>query len=351
MSLREKAAQVLLVGFDGTTLTPGTAELLAYGPPGGLLLLGYNVSGAEQLRMLTSSLQEAAAAAGSAVGLLIAVDQEGGSVQRIHEGAPDLPAPRDVAETSSPEQAARLAAATALALLDLGVNMNLAPVADVVSDPGSFLYSRTYAGDPAVVSTYVAAVVEAFAKNGLIAVIKHFPGHGSAAGNPHGESVISYADEESFATVHLPPFQAAFASGAECVMVAHLIATAYDPDSPASLSSAVVEGLLRDRLGFAGLVVTDDLGMAAVTAAGPGASGDSDDAAQAAGVGSAAVAALGAGCDLLICTGTSEQHLGTIDAIVKAVESGILDLHRLDQAVLRVLDLKLRHGLVAQPVP
>jgi beta-N-acetylhexosaminidase len=338
MTLRQKAAQVLLLGFEGSTLAPATRELLEAGPPGGLLLLGYNVKGAGQLRSLTAALQEAAAATGSAGGLLIAVDQEGGEVQRISEGVPDLPSARTLGVKSSVAEAERLAAETAVGLLDLGVNMNLAPVADVVSDPDSFLYPRTYGGDPATVSQYVQGVTKAFVENGLIAVVKHFPGHGSAAGNTHGGMVVSDAPKTEFMQVHLPPFRAAIAAGAECVMVAHIVAGAYDPDSPASLSVPVVTGLLREDLGFSGVVMTDDLEMAAVSGPGSGQGPDVSDA---------AVSALNAGCDLLISTGTLTRHKAMIDSIVQAVQAGNLAQDRLEEAVLRVLSLKLRHGIVA----
>lgn len=341
MTLRQKAGQVLLLGFSGTTLTESTSALLQAGPPGGLLLLGYNVSGAGQLRALTAALQEAAASTGSPVGLLIAVDQEGGAVQRIHEGVPDLPSARTLGEDSTMAEAERLATETALGLLGLGVNMNLAPVADVVSDRGSFLYDRTFGGDPALVSDYVRGVTEAFETQGLITVVKHFPGHGSATGNTHGETVASEADKATFETVHLPPFRAAIAAGAEGVMVAHIIAGAYDPDTPASLSAPVVDDLLREELGFTGVIITDDLDMVAAA---------STSAEAGAGPGGLAVAALTAGCDLLISTGTLEQQLTMIDAIAAAVQSGELDLARLDNAVERILDLKLRHGIVAATV-
>jgi beta-N-acetylhexosaminidase len=342
MTLREKAAQVLLLAFDGTTLLPATERLLAETPPAGLLLLSWNVVEAEQLAALTAALQDAATAGGSKVRLFIAADQEGGPVQRIRSGAPIIPAARVLGEAYSLEEARRLAQETAGCLLELGVNMNLAPVADVVSDPDSFLYRRTYGGDPTLVSDFVEAVAGASLRAGLIPVVKHFPGHGSASGDTHGEVVISEATQTEFATNHLLPFKAAFAAGVECVMVAHIVVTTYDPDRPASLSSAVVEGLLRDGLGFSGLVVADDLEMAAAAGTNPGgnSSGGSD-------IGELAVSALEAGCDLLISTGTLQRQQMMMDAIVEAVESGRLTKERLDEAVLRMLETKLRHGLTA----
>jgi beta-N-acetylhexosaminidase len=342
MTLRQKAAQVLLLAFDGATMSPVTEELLRESPPGGFLLLSRNVEAREQLRALTIMLQDTAAHSGAGIGLFIAVDQEGGSVQRIHTGVPHVPAARKLGDTSTPAEAARLAEETARGLLDLGVNMNLAPVADVVSDPKSFLYNRSYGGDPTVVVHFVKAVTEAFVQDGLIVVVKHFPGHGSAAGNTHGQVVVSEASQADFATIHLPPFKAAFASGAEGVMVAHVIVNAYDPDRPASMSDRVIEGLLREGLGFSGLVVSDDLEMAAAAAAVATGGTESEMAND---PGALAVLALEAGCDLLISTGTLARQRAMIDAIVEAVQTGRLAQSRLDEAVLCMLDVKLRHGL------
>lgn len=348
MTLKEKAAQVMLLAFGGTTLLPATEALLTETPPGGLLLMSDNVVSPAQLGALTTALQNAAAAGGSRAGLLVAVDQEGGPVQRIRTGVPNVPAARVLGEEASLAETMRLADETAGCLLRLGVNMNLAPVADVVSDSGSFLYRRTYGGDPTRVADYVEAVTMAYVRAGLIPVVKHFPGHGSASGNTHGQVVTSSATQAEFATTHLLPFKAAFAAGVECVMVAHLVVDAYDPDRPASLSEEVVQGLLRDALGFSGVVVTDDLEMIAA----PGML-DEDGmlpregpATRAADIGDLAVCALAAGCDLLISTGSLERQLKMRDAIVEAAEQGRLSRERLDKAVLRVLELKVRHGLL-----
>lgn len=348
MTLPEKAAQVFLLSFSGTTLFPGTDNLLRVTPPGGLLLLSHNVTGPRQLMSLTAALQNAAAAGGRRIGLLIAVDQEGGPVRRIHSGVPDVPAARVLGEEASLHETMRLADETATDLLRLGVNMNLAPVADVVSDPESFLYRRTYGGDPTRVTEYVRTVTAAYMRPGLIAVVKHFPGHGSARGNTHGQIVISDASQAEFATTHFLPFKGAFATGVECVMVSHIVANAYDRHHPASLSEAVVQELLRDGLGFAGVIVTDDLEMIAAPGmlTEDGQIGGERPQTKGANIGDIAIRALEAGCDLLIATGTAERQLEMRDAVVEAVEQGLLDSTRLDEAVLRILELKARHGLL-----
>lgn len=342
MTLQQKAAQVLLVSFDGTSLSDSTRGVLSQAAPAGFLLLGRNVTGESQLRSLTASLQEAAGSAG-APGLFIAADQEGGTVMRVKEGVPRLPSTRDLAATSSPVEAQVLAEETAAGLLSQGVNMVLAPVADVVTDRDSFLFSRTYAGEPDVVSDFVAAVVQGYVENGVVTVVKHFPGHGSAPGNSHTAIPVSTATQAEFERVHLPPFQAAIAAGADGVMMGHLLIPAYDRLRPASQSEAIVKDLLRLDLGFTGLAVTDDLEMAAAA----GREGQVGTA-TAMELGEAAVSALTAGCDLLITTGTVDRQLLIQQAIVDAVQAGKLAEERLNEAVARILTVKLEHSI---PVP
>jgi beta-N-acetylhexosaminidase len=345
MTLEQKAAQVLLMSISGTSLSAVLQAFITEHPPGGVLILKSNVSSAAQLKRFTSGLQEAARDA-SSVGMLVAVDQEGGTVQRIGYGVPDVPSARSLGQNATLEEAAALAAETAGGLLSLGVNMNLAPVADVVAERASFLYGRSYGADPGTVSSFVTAVVGAYEGAGLISTVKHFPGHGSATGNTHGEVVVTDADRESLATTHLPPFEAAITAGVEAVMVAHVVVNAYDADNPASRSSAIIEGLLREELGFEGLVVADDIRMA-------GAAEPSDTSSTGSGTGTTsgpdadravvAVGCLSAGCDLLISTGTLLDQQALITGIVAAVNGGNLAESRLDEAVLRILEVKLRH--------
>ena len=340
MTRAEKAAQILLIGFGGTTPSPELRAFIATHPPGGVLLLESNVASTAQLRRLTEDLQGMALKA-SPAGLLVAVDQEGGTVQRIHYQVPDVPSARVLGQTSTPAEAAGIAAETATGLLSVGVNMNLAPVADVVADKTSFLYRRSFGSDPVAVSGFVTAVLDAYQDAGLISTVKHFPGHGSARGNTHSDVVTSDAGLKDFESIHLPPFRAAISAGVEAVMLAHVVAKAYDPDHPASSSAIIVEDLLRDNLGFRGLVVTDDIQMEAAG----GSSGDPQPGEASDGAAAYAVSALGAGCDLLISTGSLAQQQAVIDAVVTAVQTGTIEESRLDEAVLRILEVKLRHGI------
>jgi beta-N-acetylhexosaminidase len=343
MTLQAKAAQVLLVSFDGVDATSLAKGMFSPAAPGGVLLLGRNVTGAAQLRSLTAALQEAAASAGGP-GLFVATDEEGGSVMRVKEGVPGVPAARVLGTTSSPAVALTLAEATATGLLDQGVNMALAPVADVVMRGDSFLYARSFGSEPRLVSDFVAAVTRGYVERGVVTVVKHFPGHGSAPENSHTSVPVSAATRADFETIHLPPFRAAIAAGAQGVMIGHFVAPAFDALHVASQSATIIEDLLRGDLGFEGLAISDDLEMAAAAAGRPGAAGT----ASAAALGEVAVASLAAGCDLLIVTSTLARQSAIERAIVGAVQSGALSEERLDQAVTRILLVKAEHSV---PVP
>ncbi len=328
MDTRQKAAQLLVVGFPGTAVTAELAQLLQEGPVGGVLLYERNVESPEQLAALTTTLQRAAEAGGSGLPLLVAVDQEGGGVRRVREGVPDVPSARTAAATLTSADVRDLSTRQAEALLRLGINTNLAPVADVVGDSSSFLYQRSYGGDPGVVSAYVSAVVEGQEAAGLISVVKHFPGHGATTGDSHLGRAFSALGPEEFWAVHLRPFEAALRAGVPAVLVSHLVAEGLGATAPSSVSERVIEGLLRTSLGFEGVVVTDDMEMAGLPAGGANAPD-----------------AVLAGADLVIVGHTAAEQRVALEALVAAAESGGLPMQRLDAAVARVLLLKSEYGL------
>lgn len=328
MSAREKSAQVLLVGFTGSNVPSDLRALLTEGPVGGVILFDRNIGSGPAVVALTSDLQEAALQSGSRVPLLVAVDQEGGPVRRIRDGVPEVPAARTLGESASPLEARTLAIETANALLALGINTNLAPVADVVAESSSFLYRRTYSGDPDVVSAFVAAVIEGQESAGLVSVVKHFPGHGSAPGDSHSGSVRSDTGIGEFEAVHLRPFREAVRAGVPVVMLSHVVAPALGSELPSSISPEVVR-MLRHDLGFTGVVVTDDMEMSG-----------------SAGAGSAAVAAVKAGVDMVLVAHSSQEQRDALEALTMAVEMGSLPPSRIDEAVIRVLRLKIAFGLL-----
>ncbi|MGO8692940.1 MAG: glycoside hydrolase family 3 N-terminal domain-containing protein [Rectinemataceae bacterium] len=338
LSLSDEAAQVLLVGIDGTGLPAATArELLSRTPLGGVLLFGFNLPRkARDLGLFTAAIQEAAAKNGSGLPFIIALDDEGGSVFRFHgSDITRLPAPLEAARRG-PTFVGLLGTAAGRELRDLGVNVALAPVVEALTDDNRrFLGDRSYGRDPAKVDADAGAFIEGLQSAGVAAVAKHFPGNAGA--DPHQGLAFLSVDRKTYESLLLPRFAAAFGNvaadpdrGAAAVMLSHVIVPAIDPSNPASLSPRFVEGELRRSLGFRGVAMTDDLYMKALTERLPPER--------------SAVQALLAGDDLLMLS-VQDAALEIRDAIVRAVEAGVLSRSRLDEAADRVIELKLRFGM------
>jgi beta-N-acetylhexosaminidase len=314
------AAACLFPGFEGEAV-PDWLKGLLEGGLGGVVLFSRNIRDAEQTTALTGTLRAERAE------LLVATDEEGGDVTRLETdrgssfpGNLALGALDDVALTR------RVAAAIGGELAAVGIDLDLAPVADVVVYPAAAIVGvRSFGSDPELVARHVEAYVEGLQSAGVAACAKHFPGHGEAVGDSHLELPVADADLETLRARALPPFAAAVGVGVRAVMTAHIRFSAVD-EQPATLSRPWIE-LLRSELGFDGVVMTDALEMRG--AGGPG------------GVKESAVQALAAGADAL-CLGADlspEQVEGVHGAIVDAVQAGRLEEERLHEAGRRVVAL------------
>ena len=297
-----------------------TAGPLVQSGIGGVLL-----SGSTAPAGLARSLADLHAAGGS-VPPLVAVDEEGGRVQRIGGVVPPLASARQQAASLTVAQVEDQATAIARRLHDAGVDMDFAPDADIDAGPALRpIGDRSFSGDPVTAGRYAVAFARGLRRGGLIAVVKHFPGHGRADGDTEVTSATT-PGIDVLRAADLIPFEALIADGVPAVMVGHLTVPGLtEPGRPASLSSAA-NALLRRDLRFDGLVVTDSLSMGAI-----GRSGNS--------VAQATVAALRAGSDLVVFTSNGDAP-GAIAAIAAAVNSGSLPAARLQDAVTRVLSLK-----------
>jgi beta-N-acetylhexosaminidase len=323
--LESLALAVVLPGVAGTDLDDRTAEFLA-GGGAGVFLLGFNIETAPQLRSLTS---DAACAANGPI--LVAVDHElSPAVQRLRGLVSPIPSPEEAA-AAGPDEVEDAAAGLGTEMLELGINVNLAPVIDVVAGSNPVLSGRHLGPDPTVVAEIGAAFVRGMAASGVVAVPKHFPGHGRSVSDPHGGGVTIDASSAELADRDWPPFERVIADGAGAVMVGHPVYLAIDPEAPASLSPVVLN-MLRSTFGFDGVAMTDSLSMAGV--------------AEGRSPGELAVAALAAGEDLLLVQ--DPDHLDeTLAAIIAAVEAGELTRERLEEAAARVRDLADGAGRVA----
>jgi len=334
MSLERKVGQLMSVAFHGTKITSSLESMIRDRGVGGVILYSENFTDAASLAKLVADLDQIARDAKS-VPLFFEIDQEGGPVIRINKGATILPGQMALAATADPERSVRTAATIAATeLRAFGVNWNFAPVADVNDEPTNPIISnRSFSSDPARVSSLVTAAVQAYSAAGFFCCAKHFPGHGSTTTDSHTGLPKIEADRETLDRIELPPFRAAIAAGVPAIMSAHIVVPALDatPELPVTLSRAVMTDLLRNTMGFQGLVVTDDLEMGALKNVGEAAAG---------------LRALQAGADYLLFRFDESSQLEGHRLITEAVRSGSLGSADLDQSVRRVVGAKRRFGVL-----
>ena len=266
MTPQEKIGQIFVLHFDDTSVGPMLDQLLQECHPGGLILFGPNIASQSQLRQLIQQSQTIARQASPGIPLLIAIDQEGWPVVRLDGIATTFPSQMAIAATGDLDLARQAGQATGQELRVLGVNMNLAPVLDVNTNPDNPVIGlRSLGSDPALVAQFGVAVAQGLQESGLLATGKHFPGHGSTWQDSH---LVLPRIDKSLAELHaveLKPFQAAIQSGISAIMAGHLLAPAIDPVYPTSISPAALNDLLRGELGFQGLIATDSMTMQALT--------------------------------------------------------------------------------------
>lgn len=324
MDIPELVAQLFLVKCPAG----GAAELLNEFHVGGLILYGQDIDGEtpQSLREKLADYQSRVP-----VKLIIAVDEEGGLVNRVSTHAAFRSEPfrsvRDVYDEGGVQLVKDYETGKARFLRDLGINVNLGPICDVVTEETGFMANRAMWLTPKATAEVVAGIVKASSAGGVSAVLKHFPGYGNVPGDTHSGKVVDTRDPEAIRANDFKPFQAGIDAGVGAVMVGHSIVKHFDEEHPASLSKKV-HGLLRDELKFRGVILTDDLSMGAIT----------DGYAP----GTAAVKAITSGNDMLITTWSEEQY----DAICDAVKSGQISQERLVQSVERIIQWKMDLGLL-----
>jgi beta-N-acetylhexosaminidase len=330
LGVRDAVGQMFVVGMDGTEPNYYIEKMVRERNISGILLLGHNMESEEQTKELADSLQRLSMETEPATPLFVAVDHEGGEVQGAPWVSPQ-PSAAEVGDRADPEEARGISERIGGELTRGGMNTNLAPVVDTGS--GAAIGSRSYGEDPALVAFMGAAAVGGFEEAGVVSAAKHFPNHGPAFEDSHIAQPIVNHDIETVLRSDLAPFRAAVEAGVPMVMMGHLVYPAVDPERPASLSPAAV-GLLRDELGFDGVIVTDDLIMEGARRGGTTAE--------------AALQAVEAGVDLLIISGPPEEQAAAYDAIVAAVESGEIPRERIDASVERIERVKDRYQLFGE---
>ncbi|GER81391.1 beta-glucosidase [Thermogemmatispora aurantia] len=331
--LRDQLGQLLMAGFEGTKPSPTILDLIENHRLGGVILFSRNIESAEQVYHLTSTLQAKARAAGHRYPLLIAIDQENGMVQRLGEHVTLFPGNMALGASDSPELVTAVAGATGRELQALGINMNLAPVLDINNNPANPVIGvRSFGEDPEQVARLGLAAVRGYREAGLISCLKHFPGHGDTATDSHLALPLIPHDLARLERLELVPFARVLQEeGADCIMTAHIAFPALtgDPGLPATVAPAIISGLLRQRLGFDGVAMSDCLEMEATAAT--------------LGIEEATVRALEAGLDLILISHRYDRQLAGLAAMRSALDEGRLSPNRLHQALTRLQRLKARY--------
>jgi beta-N-acetylhexosaminidase len=328
MSLADKLGQMIIIQFTDTTYTPEQAAMVSPFHPGGVILYGYAMGTADQVRSLLSGAQH-----DSPIPMLTYTDLEGGVVDRLaaysgsHMSAPAMAASGDthVAEQAGERDARDLSS--------LGFNADLAPDVDVSVVMGPDQWGRTFGSTPSPVSTYAGAWLQGLQQQGVVGCLKHFPGLGAATTDAHlGLPVINRTRDQIEAT-ELAPYRTLIATGqVGMVMSTDELVPALDPQLPAEISRPIITGILRNELGYDGVAVTDALYMAGIT--------DHWTFSQ------AAVLAIEAGNDMIMAPWQPGMIMSIVDGLKAALDRGDLTMAQIDTSVRRILELKLRYQLL-----
>lgn len=337
LSLQQKIGQLIMAGFDGLAPDSQIENLIRSKHLGGVILFRRNIANPEQVARLNRRLQKINADQ-SEIPLLIAVDQEGGVVARLEEGVTPLPSALAFRAAGSPEDCEALTRIANTELHLLGFNVNFAPVLDVNNNPRNPVIGvRAYGETVDDVCTYGLAALRGIEQAGMVATAKHFPGHGDTTVDSHRGLPCVNHGRDRLEAIELAPFRAAIAAGVDAIMSAHVVFPAFEPDpkTPSTLSPAVLTGLLREKMGFDGVVFTDCLEMSAI--------------AEGVGVVEGAVRAFKAGADVLLISHSEALQQATIEALLEEVARGEISEERIDQSVARILALKEKYKMAGWP--
>lgn len=335
LTLEQRIAQMFIVNLYGAGLTEVGRDFLTHYQPGGVVLLGENLGMPEFVTRLTNSYQQVITEAGG-LPLFVAVDQEGGPISHLTDGFTAFPTPTLMTASGDLTLANQVGAAIGTELRAVGVNLNLAPVADLETNPRNpIILRRSFGSDPAMVSPTIAAFIQGMQAANVLAVAKHFPGHGETDIDSHTGLPVLDLSRERLEAVELAPFRAAIEADVAAIMAAHIWYPALEPEpnTPASLSSSIISDLLRGEMGYDGLIMTDALDMDAIDTVYS--------------YPQAVVKAVQAGVDLVIAAHISlDSQIAAIEALVDAVENGTISEARINESVRRILTTKADYGLL-----
>ena len=333
--LRRHAGQLAIAGFPGHAIPDDLRALAREFDLGGVILFARNVVEPEQVAELSREAQSMS----QELPLWVSVDQEGGRVARLRAPFTVWPPMITLGRSGDEKLAARFARALATELKAVGISLDYTPVLDVLTNATNpAIGDRALADRAEDVARLGRTIITTLQAEGIAACGKHFPGHGDTAADSHHELPVVEHPPDRLDAVELVPFKAAIEADVAALMTAHILLPAFDEERPATLSPAIVDGLLKQKLGYRGLVLSDDLEMRAVR--------------DRYGLADAAVGAVGAGCDAVLMCGTDQaSQAAAIEAVIYAVESGNLPFKRVQDAMARHRAAKERFLAPAPPKP
>lgn len=325
MTLQKKVGRLLIAGFKGITMSDEIKYLIHEYHIGGVILFGRNIGTPSEILALTRSLQEEAKSAGYTSPLLICIDQENGVVRRLGEGTTIIPGAMLLGATHEPKNAYKAGIVTGKELKALGINWNLAPVVDINNNPENPVIGvRSFGENAQDVTEMAMNSMQGMQESGVMTTLKHFPGHGDTSVDSHLDLPVIGHDLKRLNEVELVPFKKCIAAGADAIMSAHVYFPALEKEAntPATLSRSVITGLLREELGFDGVVTTDCMEMDAI--------------AKGVGTVNGCVKAIEAGVDLVMVSHIQPLQEQAILNIIEAVENGLISQQQIDQSINRI---------------
>ncbi len=328
MSLQKKAGRLLIAGFKGTVISEEIKYLIHEYHIGGIILFGRNIGTPEEILSLTKSLQSEAKKAGYKSPLLICIDQENGVVRRLGEGTTIIPGAMLLGATQKPLYSYEAGVTTAKQLKALGINWNLAPVVDINNNPKNPVIGvRSFGEDPQKVTEMAKQSMLGMQAGGVMTTLKHFPGHGDTSVDSHLDLPVISHDLDRLHEVELLPFKECIDAGADAIMSAHVYFPALEKkeNTPATLSRAVITGLLREELGFEGVITTDCMEMDAI--------------AKGIGTVEGCVKAVEAGVDLIMVSHIHSLQEQAVLKLVEAIEAGRIEEQQIDRSIERIEEL------------
>lgn len=330
MSLKEKIGQLIIAGIKGKTVTKNTLSLINDYKVGGIIFYAENTVASNQTLLLLNQIKKENEE--NSFPLFLGIDQEGGRISRLPKEIANLPTNTEIGKINNKDFSYNIGSLLGKELNAFGFNMNFAPVMDINSNPNNpIIGDRSLGNQPDLVSKLGLQTMKGIQSQKVISVIKHFPGHGDTSVDSHLKLPIVNKSLKELNTMELIPFKHAISNGADIVMIAHILLPKLDQEFPSSMSKPIITNLLRNQLGFDGVVITDDMTMKAIT--------DNFD------IGSSSVESLKAGSDVILIAHDYSKIVTIMEAIENAVISGDISEERINESVERILNLKKKYQL------